>query len=149
MGYKLNGSSLSLDVAFRDSEGTQYPSNWLRGSTAAQRAAVPSGGVTWEADPPWYDQEFYWGPSKPKDIADTPTYDSYDSDGKGVGDPLGLDFGSSYDSQNQSDVEDYSGSISEAGGSFAGDDPAFQKGGLLKKKKPKVKKMKRGGLASR
>ena len=69
MGYKLNGSPLSLDVAFRDSEGTQYPSNWLRGSTAAQRAAVPSGGITWEADPPWYDQEFYWGADKPKDIA--------------------------------------------------------------------------------
>ena len=89
MGYKYNGSPLSLDVAWRDTEGTQYPSNWLRGATAAQRAAVPSGGVTWEADPPWYDQEFYWGPSKPKDIADTPTYDSYDSDGKGVGDPTG------------------------------------------------------------
>ena len=89
MGYKYNGSPLSLDVAWRDTAGTQYPSNWLRGSTAAQRAAVPSGGVTWVADPPWYDQEFYWGPSKPKDIADTPTYDSYDSDGKGVGDPTG------------------------------------------------------------
>ena len=69
MGYKLNGSPLSLDVSFTDSNGTQYPSNWLRGSTAAQRAAVPSGGITWEADPPWYDQEFYWGADKPKDIA--------------------------------------------------------------------------------
>ena len=73
MGYKLNGSPLSLDVAFRDSEGTQYPSNWLRGSTAAQRAAVPSGGVTWEADPPWYDQQFYWGTDKPKAITDLKT----------------------------------------------------------------------------
>ena len=73
MGYKYNGSPLSLDVAWRDTAGTQYPSNWLRGSTAAQRAAVPSGGVTWEADPPWYDQEFYWGPSNPKAIADLKT----------------------------------------------------------------------------
>jgi len=73
MGYKLNGSPLSLDVAFRDSEGTQYPSNWLRSSTEAQRAAVPTGGITWEAGPPWYDQQFYWGPGKPKDIADLKT----------------------------------------------------------------------------
>ena len=89
MGYKYNGSPLSLDVAWRDTAGTQYPSNWLRGSTAAQRAAVPSGGVTWENDPPGYDQEFYTSFDKPKAINDTPTYASYDSDGKGVGDPTG------------------------------------------------------------
>ena len=68
MGYKYNGSPLSLDVAWRDTAGTQYPSNWLRNSTAAQRAAVPSGGVTWENDPPGYDQEFYTSFDKPKDI---------------------------------------------------------------------------------
>ena len=70
MGYKLNGSDLSLDVAFTDSNGTQYPSNWLRSSTAADRAAVPTGGITWENDiHPAYDQEFYWSATKPKDIA--------------------------------------------------------------------------------
>ena len=73
MGYKLNGSPLSLDVAFIDSDGTQYPSNWLRRSTEAQRAAVPTGGITWVADPPGYDQEFYWGSGKPKDIGDLKT----------------------------------------------------------------------------
>ena len=73
MGYKYNGSPLGMDVAWKDTAGTQYPSNWLRGSTAAQRAAVPSGGVTWVADPPWYDQEFYWGPGNPKTIADLKT----------------------------------------------------------------------------
>ena len=73
MGYKYNGSPLSLDVAWTDTAGTQYPSNWLRGSTAAQRAAVPSGGVTWEAEPAWYDQEFYWGVDNPKAIADLKT----------------------------------------------------------------------------
>ena len=74
MGYRYNGSALSLDVAWTDTEGTQYPSNWLRGSTAAQRAAVPSGGVTWEVDPtPLYDQEFYWSPDKPKDLAELKT----------------------------------------------------------------------------
>ena len=69
MGYKYNGSPLSLDVAWRDTAGTQYPSNWLRSSNAAQRAAVPSGGVTWEEDPPGYDKWFYWGVNNPKDIA--------------------------------------------------------------------------------
>jgi len=93
MGYKLNGSPLALDVAFRDSEGAQYPSNWLRGSTAAQRAAVPSGGVTWENDAPGYDQEFYWSTGNPKNIDDTSTYASYDKDGTGIGDPTGTKSG--------------------------------------------------------
>ena len=48
---------------------------------------------------------------------------------------------------------DYDGGDgTEVGGgdvSFVGDDPAFKQGGLVNKKKPKVKKMKRGGLASR
>ena len=71
MGYKYNGSPLALDVAWTDTAGTQYPSNWLRSSTVAQRAAVPSGGVTWEQDSYiGYDQEFYWSPSNPKDIDD-------------------------------------------------------------------------------
>ena len=75
MGYKYNGSPLSLDVAWTDTSDTQYPSSWLRGSTAAQRAAVPSGGITWENDiTPSYDQGFYWSPSKPKDIAELKTY---------------------------------------------------------------------------
>ena len=89
MGYKYNGSPLSLDVAFKDTAGTQYPANWLRNSNKAQRAAVPSGGITWENDPAWYDQEFYWNAGKPKSLTDTPTYASYDSEGKGVGSATG------------------------------------------------------------
>ena len=73
MGYKLNGSPLSLDVAFTDSEGKSYPASWLRSSTAAQRAGVPTGGITWEAEPSWYDQEFYWGYDNPKAIAELKT----------------------------------------------------------------------------
>ena len=70
MGYKLNGSPLSLDVAFTDSNGTQYPANWLRSSTAADRAAVPTGGITWEDDPIGHDQEFYFSPNHPRSIDD-------------------------------------------------------------------------------
>ena len=58
MGYKLNGSPLPLDVAFKDSNGTQYPANWLRNSSQSDRDAVPTGGITWEVDAPWYDQRF-------------------------------------------------------------------------------------------
>ena len=78
-----------------------------------------------------------------------------DTFGKGKGDPLGLDFGSSYNESDYSPSDSFGGTEStesqqeDAGGSFAGDDPAFEQGGLLKKKKPKVKKMKRGGLASK
>ena len=71
MGYKLNGSPLSLDVAFKDSNGSQYPANWLRGSTAEQRAAVPTGGITWESESViGWDQEFYWAVDNPKDITE-------------------------------------------------------------------------------
>ena len=73
MGYRLNGSPLPLDEPFTDSEGTNYPANWLRLSTADQRAAVPTGGITWVADPPWYESRFYNGPNNPKPIADLKT----------------------------------------------------------------------------
>ena len=69
MGYKYNGSPLLLDQPWTDTEGTQYPASWLRNSSTSQRAGVPSGGITWEADPAWYDQRFYFSPSSPKDIA--------------------------------------------------------------------------------
>ena len=74
MGYKLNGSPLEVGVAFTDSNGTQYSSTWLRNSNETQRAAVPTGGITWEAGPAWYDEAFYWGVDKPKDVADLKTY---------------------------------------------------------------------------
>tara|TARA_R100000152_G_C6624923_1_gene74400 strand:- start:33 stop:596 length:564 start_codon:yes stop_codon:yes gene_type:complete len=70
MGYKLNGKPLSLDRAFTSSDGTQYPANWLRNSTEADRKAVLSTGITWEAESAdGYDQRFYWSADKPKDLA--------------------------------------------------------------------------------
>ncbi len=70
MGYKLNGAPLALDAAFKDSNGTSYPANWLRLSSNSDRAAVPTGGITW-VDPVnnQYNAQFYWGKDKPKDIA--------------------------------------------------------------------------------
>ena len=69
MGYKLNGSTLTVGVAFKDSNGASYPANWLKLSNQTDRDAVPTGGIKWEAEPASYDERFYWGPGKPKDIA--------------------------------------------------------------------------------
>ncbi len=70
MGYKLNGADLSIGVAFKDSNGTQYPSNWLQLSTQAERAAVPTGGISWTPDGPTHDQQFYFSPGSPRDLAE-------------------------------------------------------------------------------
>ena len=68
MGYKLNGEHLEINVPFKDSNGASYPANWIVNASKSELAAVPTGGITW-VDEPSYDQRFYWGPSKPKDIA--------------------------------------------------------------------------------
>ena len=68
MVYKLNGAILPLDVPFTDSNGSSYPSNWLRFSSQEQRDGVPTGGITWVDDPPWYDKRFYTEHNVPKDI---------------------------------------------------------------------------------
>ncbi len=62
--YRLEGKNLNLDTAFTTSDGTQYPSNWLRYASPSDRAAI---GVTEVAAPPWYDQKFFWSPNNPKD----------------------------------------------------------------------------------
>ena len=69
MSYEYNGSPLALDTAWTDTEGTQYPSNSLRNATSAQRAAVPSGGVTLVSSPKYYDTLFYYGVDSPRDVA--------------------------------------------------------------------------------
>ena len=56
MAFKLDGKSLPLDVAFKTSNGTHYPANWLRLSTAEQKAAI---GITEVADDPVFDSRFY------------------------------------------------------------------------------------------
>jgi len=55
--FKLEGKVLRLDRAFTTSDGTQYPSNWLRLSSAEEKAAI---GITEEADPVRADDRYYW-----------------------------------------------------------------------------------------
>ncbi len=64
--FILNNKPLPLDAAFTTEDGTQYPANWLRLSSPAERAAL---GITENEDEPWYDQRFYWGVGSPKDHA--------------------------------------------------------------------------------
>ena len=63
--FLLDGKPLAPDVPFTDPEtGIQYPANWLRNASPAERIAI---GITEVPDPPYYDQRFYWGPGLPKD----------------------------------------------------------------------------------
>lgn len=55
--FILNGKPLALDRPFV-ANGTQYPANWLRLSTLAEKTAI---GITEVPDPAPYDQRFYWG----------------------------------------------------------------------------------------
>ena len=71
--YRLNNKNLALGVAFKDSEGTSYPANWIINASKSELEAVPTGGITWVADPPTYDQRFYWSANSPKPIADLKT----------------------------------------------------------------------------
>ena len=68
MAFKLDGSPLAVDVAFKTSDGTQYPANWLRLSTADEKTAL---GITEVADDPTYDSRFYWGNGTAKTLTDT------------------------------------------------------------------------------
>ena len=68
MAFKLNGSPLAVDVAFKTSDGTQYPANWLRLSTADEKTAI---GITEVADDPTYASRFYWGNGTAKTLTDT------------------------------------------------------------------------------
>ena len=76
MAFKLDGKPLALDVAFKTSDGTQYPANWLRLASADDKAALK---ITEVADDPVYDSRFYWGNGIAKALDDE---DAKDSDGK-------------------------------------------------------------------
>jgi len=65
--FLLNGKPLSYDRAFTDASGIQYPANWLRLATLAQKQAI---GITEVANEPTYDQRFYWGVDNPKQLND-------------------------------------------------------------------------------
>ena len=78
--FKLDGKILRVDRAFTTSDGTQYPSNWLRLSSAEEKAAI---GITEEADPVRADDRYYWDGdvNNPKALDDV---NAVDEDGNPV-----------------------------------------------------------------
>lgn len=66
--FMLNNNPLPVGRAFT-ANGIQYPSNWLRLASAAEKAAI---GITEVADPVRADDRFYWNGdvNNPKELAD-------------------------------------------------------------------------------
>ena len=67
MAFTLNGNPLAVDVAFKTSDGTQYPANWLRLATAQEKTDL---GISEIADPTVYDSRFYNGDGTAKALDD-------------------------------------------------------------------------------
>ena len=67
MAFLLNGNPLAVDVPFTYGD-VHYPANWLRLSTADEKAAI---GITEVADAATYDSRFYWGDGTAKTLTDT------------------------------------------------------------------------------
>ena len=82
MGYYLGSRALPMDRPWTADNGTQYPANWLRLSSTADRDAI---GVTWGADEGTWDQRFYWSPTLAKQLDDkTETVDGVETTTTGL-----------------------------------------------------------------
>ena len=57
MPYTLGDRTLALDVPWEHND-VQYPANWLRLSSAQDRAEL---GITWVDNSPTWNQKWYWG----------------------------------------------------------------------------------------
>ena len=82
MAFKLNGNPLAVDVAFSHND-INYPANWLRLSTAEEKAAI---GITEVADAPTYDSRFYNSDGTAKALDDV---DAKDEEGNLLKNPDG------------------------------------------------------------
>ena len=68
--FTLNGQTIQYDRPWTHPEtGTQYPANWMRLTSLAEKQAV---GLVEVATPvsQIYDQRFYWSASNPKQLED-------------------------------------------------------------------------------
>ena len=82
MGYYLGSRALPMDRPWTADNGTQYPANWLRLSSTADRDAI---GVSWGADEGTWDQRFYWSPTLAKQLDDkTETVDGVETTTTGL-----------------------------------------------------------------
>ena len=69
--FVADGKILRVGKAFTLGD-TQYPANWLRLTSDAEKAAV---GITWVADPTPVDTRYYWSEGNPKRLEDEPAVD--------------------------------------------------------------------------
>ena len=68
--FTVSGQTIKYDRAWTHPDtGVQYPANWLRLTSAAEKQAVGLVEVTTSADQV-YDQRFYWGVDNPKQLDD-------------------------------------------------------------------------------
>ena len=65
---QLDGKTLRYDKAFTHN-GISYPANWLRLTSLKEKQAIGIVEVADPVDGVW-DQRFYWGVDKPKDLDD-------------------------------------------------------------------------------
>ena len=72
MAFVLDGKTLRVGAAFTDANGAQYPANWLRLTTLAEKEAI---GITEVPDPAPVDTRFYRDHDLPKRLEDEPAVD--------------------------------------------------------------------------
>jgi hypothetical protein len=72
MAFVLDGKTLRVGAPFVGTDGTQYPANWLRLTTLAEKEAI---GITEVPDPAPVDHRFYWDHDLPKRLEDEPAVD--------------------------------------------------------------------------
>lgn len=63
----LDGRKLRQGRPFTDSNGIQYPGNWLKLTSDEEKAAV---GITYEPDPAPFDSRYYYSAGNPRPVAD-------------------------------------------------------------------------------
>jgi hypothetical protein len=78
--FTVSGKTIKYDRAWTHPDtGVQYPANWLRLTSAAEKEAVGLVEVTTPAAEV-YDQRFYWGVDNPKQLNDEAILDEDGND---------------------------------------------------------------------
>ena len=73
--FTVSGQTIKYDRAWTHPDtGVQYPANWLRLASAAEKQAAGLEEVTTSPDAA-FDQRFYWNSSTPKQLDDEPAVD--------------------------------------------------------------------------
>lgn len=65
--WKYNGKAIRAGRGWTDSDGNQYPRNWLGLTTDAEKTAA---GLVWENDPAPFDNRFYWSAGNARALDD-------------------------------------------------------------------------------